>query len=188
MLVNRGKNEEKILINLLPQDLSREKRRKGMALAAGILIVCGLATGVWYKNMGGLIAEEQAKKERLQKELRIYTSSREDYPDYASLKEQVEKKKAVLEKIEGGKIYYGDFLETFQDINASSPYIAYMELKPGYMNMEGSGRDYDEIIDYLSWLLNQEEIVVIEKLATYRQKDSGRLNFRMSVRWESGRQ
>lgn len=178
--------KEHILINLLPQDREGEKRRKKVVAGAAVLVVVLAVLGWWTVNMMKAVKQEEMRNRELRQQLKIY-AGREQAIDYAQLKSQVEKKRMMVEKLEGQKIYYGSFLEVFQDINSSSPYISYMEVKPGYVNLEGSGKDYDETLAYLEWLLGQEDVVIIEKLATYTAKDTGRLNFQMSVRWESGK-
>lgn len=186
MFRKKIKERERILINLLPRDKEREKRKRELVIIAAALLLVMAATGLWTKNMLYMIGQEEMRSRQLQKELKMYADKGYGM-DYTQLKAEVEKKKAVVEKLEREKIYYGSFLEVFQDINSSSPYISYMEVKPGYVNIEGSGRDYDETLSYLEWLLGQDKVVIIEKLATYTGKDTGRLNFHMSVRWESER-
>lgn len=187
MLGWKMKEKEKILINLLPQDKMGEKRKREITLLAVILVIFLTGAGLWCKNILDMIKQEEIRNRQLEKELKIY-ADKGYYMDYSRLKAEVQKKKTVLNKLEGQKVYYGSFLEIFQDINSSSPYISYMEVKPGYINIDGSGRDYDETIAYLEWLLSQEDVAIIEKLATYTGKDTGRINFHMSVRWESGKQ
>lgn len=186
MFKKRIKEREHIFINLLPQDREGEKRKKEVIILAGVLILALTGAGLWTKNMMNMIKQEEMRSRQLKQELKMYADKGRSM-DYGQLKAEVEKKKNVLKKLEEQKVYYGPFLDVFQDINASSPYISYMEVKPGYINIEGSGRDYDETLSYLEWLLSQEDVVIIEKLATYTSKDTGRLNFHMSVRWESGK-
>lgn len=187
MFTRKIREKEQILINLLPRDKKREKRRREIALLAGVMVIFLAGAGFWCKNMLGIIKNEEIRNRQLKQELKLYADKGYGM-DYARLKAEVEQKQVILDKLSEKKVYYGSFLEVFQEINSSSPYISYMEVKPGYINIDGSGRDYDETLAYLEWLLSQEDVVIIEKLSTYTGKDAGRLNFHMSVRWESGKQ
>ncbi|MBO8159233.1 hypothetical protein [Thermosyntropha sp.] len=177
-------NRTQVLINLLPQDKEKIKRRKEIATAAVLILAAVVSTGLWYLSLKGTLKAEQERNQELKAKLAKYEIKEDFLSDFKSLEEKLQKKRQAVSEIENRKIYFNQIMDNFSDINKQSPFITYMEVKPDYINIEGIAQDYDDMLAYLEWLLSQDEMISIEKMASWTSKDTGKLNFRVSVRWE----
>ncbi len=180
-----------IQINLMNYRLEPETQRRNelirMFAFVGVLIILMGIMAVTYGVKKSQVAELQKTNKSLTAQLAQEDRVRKGFVSSDKVQADMISWRLIVGEVKKLKSSYCGMFEEFDRMNIPGVFISNIDVKPDLINIKGYTNSQSNIADMVAWIAKTKRFGEITSLSSRLNKESGEIEFNISVPWKEAK-